>query len=90
MSGKSLFFDDTKINKSALNKNKELIQIDSVDVNKILVSQKETYGKKGSFEYAIGDDDNDDIRPLCIKLLQMIWYAKYFDTNKIMSFRASD
>ena len=34
--------------------------------------QKEPYGKQGSFEYAIGDDDNDDIRPLCIKFLQMI------------------
>ena len=55
-----------------------------------MVSQKEPYGKKGSFEYAIGDDDNDYIRPWSLKLLQMIWYAKYFDTNKIMSFRASD
>ena len=24
------------------------------------------------------------VRPLCIKLPQMIWYAKYFDSNKTM------
>ena len=28
--------------------------------------------------------------PLSIKLLQMIGYAKYFDSNKTMSFTVSD
>ena len=46
MSRKSIIFDNKKINESAFNKNKKLIQIDNVDVKKILVSKKESYGKK--------------------------------------------
>ena len=34
--------------------------------------------------------DNDDIRLSCIKLPQMIGYAKYFDSNKTVYFKASD
>ena len=88
MSGKNIFFDDKKINKSNFYKSKRLVQIDNVDVNKILVFRKESHGEKGSFRYFIGYNDNDDIRPLCIKLSQMIGYAKYFESNnKIMSFK---
>ena len=42
---------------------------------------------KSSFEYFIGYSDNDDIRPLYIKLPQMIGYVKCFDSNKAMSFK---
>ena len=31
-----------------------------------------------------------DIRPLCIKLPQMIGHAKYFESNKTMSFKVTD
>ena len=41
---------------------------------------------KSSFEYFIGYSDNDDIRPLCIKLPQMTGYVKCFDSNKAMPF----
>ena len=34
--------------------------------------------------------DDDIIRPLCIKLTQMIGYLKNFDSNKTMSFKVSD
>ena len=30
------------------------------------------------------------MRPLCIKLPQMIEHAKYFDSNKTMSFKFND
>ena len=43
--------------------------------------------KKGSFKYFIGHNDNDNIKPLSIKLPQMIGYAKYIDNNKTMSFK---
>ena len=47
--------------------------------------------KNNSFKYYIGyNDDNDLIRPLCIKLPQMIGYVKHFDSNKTMSFKVSD
>ena len=42
--------------------------------------------RKSSFKYFIGYDD-DDIRPLHIKLPQMIGYVKCFDSNKTMSFQ---
>ena len=46
MSGKSIYFDDKKINKSNFYKNKKLFNLNDVDANKILVSQKESYGTK--------------------------------------------
>ena len=71
-------------------KTKKLFNIDDIDVNKILVSKKEPYGKKSSFKYFIEYNDNDVNRPLCIKLPQMIGFVKCFDSNKIMYFKASD
>ena len=88
--GKSLNFGDKRVNKSNFYKNKKLFKIDDKDVNKILVSKKEPYGKTNSFKDFIGYNDNGDIRPLCIKLPQMIGYAKYFQSNKTMSFKVSD
>ena len=40
-------------------------------------------------KYFIGYND-DVIRPLYIKLPQLIDYVKHFDSNKIMSFKVSD
>ena len=90
MSGKSMNFGDKRVNKSNFYKNKKLFKVDEKDVNKILVSKKEPYRKTTSFKYFIGYNDNDDIRRSCIKLPQMIRYAKYFDSNKTMSFKVSD
>ena len=86
MSEKSINFGDKNSYK-----NKKLFKIDNIDVNKILVSKKESYGKKNSFKYYIGYNDGDDvIRPLSIKLPQMIGYVKHFDSNKTMSFKVID
>ena len=71
-------------------KTKKQSNADDIDVNKILVSKKEPYGKKSSFKYFIEYNDNDVNRPLCIKLPQMIRYVKCFDNNNIMSFKASE
>ena len=38
---------------------------------KILVSKKESYGTKNSLKYFFGYNDDDVIRPLCIKLPQI-------------------
>ena len=47
--------------------------------------------KKGSFKYfSRYNDDDDVIRPLCIKLSQIIGYVKCFDSNKTMSFKVND
>ena len=90
MSGKSINFDDKIIIKSNFYKNKKLLGIDNIDVNKTVIPKQESYGKKGSSKYFIGYDNNDDFRSLYIKLPQMTGYAKYFDSNKTMSFIVID
>ena len=89
-SGKSIIFNDKNINKNNVHKNKKLFKIDDIDINEISVSKKELYGQKSSFKYFIGYKYNDVIRPLCIKLPQMIGYAKYFDSSKTMYFKLID
>ena len=73
--------------KSGFYKNKKIFNIDDIDVNKILVSKKETYGKYNSLKYFIGYNDNDIIRPLCLRLLQTTGYFNKFNENAAMSFR---
>ena len=90
MSGKSINFDDKKINKSTFYTNKKLFSLNEIDVNKKLVSKKESYGTKNSLKNFIGHNDGDVIRPLCILLPQMIGYVKHFDSYKAMSFKVSD
>ena len=81
MSGKNINFDDKKIKKSDFYKNKKINKIDDINVNNILVSKKEPYGTKNSFKYFIGYNDNDIIRPLCIRLRQMTGYIRKFNEN---------
>ena len=90
MSGKSINFDDKKINKSNFYKSKKLFNLNDIDANKDLVSKKESHGTKNSLKYLIGYNDDDAIRPLCIILPQTIGYVKHFDSNKTMSFKVSD
>ena len=90
MSRKNIVFNDNKISKSNFYKNKKLFKIDEIDFDKTLVSKKESYGTKSSVKYFIGYNDGDAIRPLCTKLPQMNGYVKCFDSNKTMSFKATD
>ena len=79
-----------KRKKSDFYKNKKLNKIDDINVNNILISKKEPYGTKNSFKYFIGYNDNDIIRPLCIRLPQMTGYVRKFNENSTMSFRVKD
>ena len=76
MSGKNINFDNKKIKRSSFYQNKKRNDIEDIGVNNILVSKKEPYGTENSHKYFIGYNDNDNIRPLCIKLPQMTGYAK--------------
>ena len=89
MSVRNINFGDKKIKKWLL-QNKKVFKIDGIDVNKILVSKEEPYGAKNSFKYFIGFDDNDVIRPLCIKLPEMTGYVRKFESNTTMSFNISN
>ena len=74
MTGKSINFDDKKIGKSDFyKKNKKIFNIDDIDVDKILISKKEPYGKNNALKYFIGYND-DVIRPLFITLPQRIFF----------------
>ena len=90
MSGKIINFEDKKINKSNFYKNEKLFKIEDIDINNILVSRKESYGTKYSRKCFIGYNDNDVIKPSCIRLPQMIDYVKCFDSNKAIFFKLSD
>ena len=81
-----------KIKRSSFYKNKKINNIEDIDVNNILVSKKEPYGTKHSHKYFIryNDNDNDNIRPLCRRLPQMIEYARKFNENATMSFIVKD
>ena len=72
MSGKNINFEDKKIKKSDFYKNKKVFKVDEIDVDKMLVSKREPYGTNESIKYFIGYNDDDVIRPLHIKLSQMI------------------
>ena len=67
-----------KKSKKWLLQKQKVTKIADIDVNKILVCKEETYGKRSSFKYFIGSNNNDVIRPLCIKLPQMTGYVGKF------------
>ena len=91
MSGKSINFEDKKISKSNFYRNRKLFKIEDVDINNVLVFKKESYGTKNWLKYFIGYNDDDVMRPLCIRLPQRIGYVKCFDSsNKTISFKVSD
>ena len=83
-------FEEKKFKKSDFYKNKKVYKVDDIDVNKILVSKKEPYGTNQSIKYFTGYIDHDGIRPLCIKLSQIIGYVKCFHSNKTMSCKVTD
>ena len=61
MNGKHIIFHDNKINKSNFYKNKKLFDVYEMEVDKILISKKQSYGKKSSFKYFLRYNDNDVI-----------------------------
>ena len=89
MSGKNINFKE-KIRKITFHKNKKINNIEEIDINNILVSKKESYGNKNSLKYFIGYNDNDIIRPLCIRLPLMTGYARKFNENATKSLIVKD
>ena len=89
MGGKVIDFKDKKINEKDFYNNKKQFKIKNININKILISEPESYGQKNAKKYIIGYSD-DIIRPLRILLPQMIGYFNCFDDNEIISFLADD
>ena len=90
MNGKNINFNNKKIKKSTFYKNKKINKIDGINVNNILISKKEPYWTKNSLKYFTGYNDNDIIRPLCIRLSQMTGYVRKFNENTTMPFRVNN
>ena len=54
MGEKTLKFNNTKVNKKEFHKSKQAIDLDSVDTNKIVASDKFRHSEEG-FKYFIGE-----------------------------------
>ena len=87
MSGKNINFGDKKIEKSYFYKNKKILNIHEKEPYD---PKKEPYDTKKALKCFIGYNDNDVIRPLCLRLLQMTGYTRKFDKNVNMSLRNKD
>ena len=77
MSEKTLKFNNIRLNKKEFHKSNEPIELMSINLGQIVVSDKFKHNKEG-FKYFIGYQKNEIVKPLCIILPQMNGYIKYF------------
>ena len=90
MSPKTIKFGDKKIDRKEFYLFKQAILLDSIDLNKIVVSNKSKINDT-TYKYSCGYLNNDTIQPLCVILAEMNGYIKYFDDGgKNMSFVMDD
>ena len=90
MSSQKIKFGDKETDKKEFYSSKEAILLDSIDLSKIVVSNKWKINDT-TYKYFCGYSNNDFIQPLCIILPQMNGYIKYFDDGgKDMSFVTDD
>ena len=86
MSLKKIKFGDKEFDKKEFYSSKQAISLDSVDLDKIVVSNKWKINET-TYKYLCGHLNNDVIQPLCVILPQMHGYNKYFDNGgKNMTF----
>ena len=89
MSEKTLKFDNIRANKKN-HKSKQPIDLDLVNVDQIIVSDKFKHTDDG-FKYFIGYKEEEIVKPLCLILPQMTGYIKCFENRgKNMSFVIKD
>ena len=90
MSLKKIKFGNKEVNKKEFYSSKQAISLDSVDLNKIVVSKKWKINDT-TYKHICGYLNNDTIQPLRVTLPQMDGYSKYFDdSGKNMSFVMDD
>ena len=90
MSLRKLKFGDKDVYKTTFYSSKQAVSLDSVDLNKIVVSKKWKINDT-TYKYICRYLNNDIIQPLCVILPQMNGYIKYFDDGgKNMSFVTGD
>ena len=90
MSEKALKFNNIRLNKKEFHNCKQPIDLMSVNVDQIVVSDKFKDSEEG-FKYFIDYEDNEIVKLLCITLPQLSGYIKYFEKGgKNMSFMVKD
>ena len=90
MTEKTLKFNNIRVNKKKFLKSKQSIDVRSVNVDQIVISDKFKHNNEG-FKYFIGYQEDENVKPLCIILPQMSVYIKYFEYGGMnMSFVIND
>ena len=94
MAEQTLKFSNIRVNKKEFHKSKQPIDLMSVNINQIIISDKFKHSEEG-YKYYIGYKENEIVKPLCIILPQMSGYIKYFknkgkNNGKNMSFLIKD
>ena len=90
MSEKTLKFNDIILNKKEFHRSKEPIDLFSVNVDRIIASDKFKHNNE-VLKHFIGYQKGEIVKPLCIILPQMSAYIKYFENGgKNMSFFIKD
>ena len=74
-------FDIIEVNKKKIHKYKQSINLNLVDTNKIVISDRFKHNNDG-VKYFIGYKENNIIRPLCIILSQTSGYIKIFENRR--------
>ena len=82
MSEQTLNFGEIVVDKRLFHSCKQAITLYSLEITKILVSNKYRHSEDSSKHYIGYLHDDDIVRPLCIILIQMSGYLKYFNDNK--------
>ena len=90
MTEKALKFNNIRLNMKEFHKSKEPIDLMSVIVDEIVLSDKFKHNSE-CFKYFIGYQEGEIVKPLCIILPQMSGCIKYFKNGcKIKSFLIKD
>ena len=77
MSEITLKFDNIKVNKKEFHKSKQPIDLMSLNIDQIVVSDKFEHSDEG-YKYFIGYQEDENVKPLGIILPQMNGYIMYF------------
>ena len=80
MSEKTLKFEDIILNKKEFHRSKERIDLFSVNLDQIVVSDKFKHNNE-VFKHFIGYQKGEIVKPLCIILPQINGYIKYFENG---------
>ena len=90
MSEKTLKLNNIMVNKKEFHKSKEPVDLMSVNVDQIVVSDKFKHNSEG-FKYFTGYQEGEIVKPLRIILPQISGYTKYIENGgKSMSFFIKD